>query len=144
MAWTTSDDVLRAWIGDDSPSDTSLIDTWIDKAERLVRFHVPDISARLALDEGDLQDTVIDVVAAMVIRKFRNPEGVRQENVTTGPFTESRTYGGDAPGELTLTADDIDRLTGKQKSGQQAFSISMIPTSSVFHPSYNWWPFDVG
>lgn len=135
MVWTNANDVLDAWIGDDAPSDPILIGTWIGKAERLIRFHIPAIQARIDANlEPDLLPNVIDVVAAMVGRVFRNPEGIRQANITTGPFTESRTYGGDTPGTLALTAAELALLTGPSTSG--AFTIDMIPATSPFSPYY--------
>jgi len=70
-------------------------------------------------------------VVAMVTRVFRNPEGIRQTNVTTGPYTNSKTYGGDTPGGLGLTADELAKLQGASSSG--AFTISLIPPTSPFY-----------
>lgn len=145
MAWTTADDVLDAWIGDDAPSDSILIDTWIGKAERLIRFHIPGIQARIdgAL-EPDLLPNVVDVVVAMVARVFRNPTGVRQVNTTTGPFTDSMTYGGDTPGTLALTDAELLLLAGTGSSGQKAYTIDMIPATSPYSPYYvHVWPWDL-
>ena len=78
----------------------------------------------------DLIETARDVVVAMVTRVFRNPEGIRQANTTTGPYTESRTYGGDVPGGLGLTDDELSKLSGVRIRG--AFTVSMIPSTSPF------------
>lgn len=130
--WATPEDVFDAWIGEGAPDDEAIVETWIGKAEREVRFRVPDLLARIAADEsGDLQATAVDVVVAMVIRVFRNPEGIRQRNITTGPFTGSETYGGDVPGGLALTDDELARLRGQRVTG--AFTIDMIPPSSPFY-----------
>lgn len=130
-SWTTPDDVVDAWIGEDSPDDTAQLQRWIDKAEREIRFRVPTIQARIDADELDLLETAKDVVVAMVTRVFRNPEGIRQRNTTTGPFTESATYGGDMPGGLGLTDDELEKLRGQSTKG--AFTISMIPSTSPFY-----------
>jgi len=109
---------------------------WIGKAEREVRRRVPDLQDRIDAEaEADppsteLLDSTIDVVVAMVTRVFRNPAGIRQENETTGPFTNSRTYGGDTPGALSITDDELAKLQGQSSSG--AFSISLIPSTSPF------------
>lgn len=130
--WATPEDVFDAWIGEGAPDDEAIVETWIGKAEREVRFRVPDLLARIAADEsGDLQATAVDVVVAMVIRVFRNPEGIRQRNITTGPFTGSETYGGDVPGGLALTDDELAKLRGQRVTG--AFTIDMIPPSSPFY-----------
>lgn len=130
--WTTPTDVLDAWIGEDAPFDDDRIRTWIGKAEREIRFRVPGIQARIDAESPvtDLLDTAVDVVVAMVTRVFRNPEGIRQANTTTGPYTESRTYGGDVPGGLGLTDDELSKLQGVRSRG--AFTVSMIPSTSPF------------
>ncbi|UJQ87200.1 head-to-tail adaptor [Arthrobacter phage BaileyBlu] len=135
MAWTTADDVIDAWVGEDAPVDDAKVETWIGKAERLVRFHFPDIQERIdAETEPDLLDDVKDVVVAAVHRVFRNPEGIRQRNETTGPFTGSVTYGGEIPGGLVLTDDELARLSGGTKTAdQKAFGVSMIPKTSPFY-----------
>ena len=140
MAWTTPQDVIDAWIGSDAPSETSLLNIWLQKAEREIRFRVPDLQARIDAQAElippltDLQEAAVDVAVAMVTRVFRNPEGIRQTNTTTGPFTESATYGGDVPGGLVLTDDELAKLQGVQTHG--AFTIDMIPSTSVFSPNY--------
>lgn len=134
-SWATPDDVTGSWIGDGTPTNNALIQKWIDRAEREIRFRVPDLQARVDAEANltpaktDLMETVIDVAVAMVTRVFRNPEGIRQANVTTGPFTESRTYGGDVPGGLGITADELAKLQGARGG---AFTVSMIPSSSPF------------
>jgi len=132
--------VTGAWIGEGEPTDATKLKIWIDRAEREVRFRVPDINARIAAEASevpartDLLETAKDVVVAMVTRVFRNPEGIRQTNVTTGPFTNSKTYGGDTPGGLGLTDDELAKLQGQRSRG--AFTIDMIPASSPFSPLY--------
>lgn len=141
MSWTTPEDVTDSWIGPDAPTDDALVQRWIDRAEREVRYRVPDIQVRLDADADlippatDLLDRARDVVVAMVSRVFRNPEGIRTVNQAsgTGPFSESKslTYGGDSPGGLAMTADEVAKLSGGVSGG--AFSIDMIPASSRFY-----------
>ena len=105
MSWTTPDDVLGSWIGDDAPDDALLVQRWIDRAERLIRREFPDLADRVASGlEPDLTDTIVDVVSAMVIRVFRNPSGHRSVSgqETTGQFSGSNTitFGGNNPGAL--------------------------------------------
>lgn len=139
MSWTTAQAVRDAWIGEGVPDDEDLIDTWIGKAEREIRTRIPDIQVRIDAEaEGDppradLLETAQDVVVAMVTRVFRNPEGIRQTNVTTGPYTASKTYGGDVPGGLGLTDEELAKLQGIRGG---AFTIDMIPSTAPFSPSY--------
>lgn len=140
MSWTAPSDVTEAWIGSGAPSDDTQIQAWIDKAERLVRRRVPDLQARIDAEaeleppSTELLDTTIDAVVSMVTRVFRNPDGIRQENETTGPFTKSRTYGGDDPGTLYLTDEELSALQGVTDS--EAFTINLVPVTSPFHPDY--------
>lgn len=135
MAWATADDVIEAWIGPGAPTDLGQVELWIGRAERLIRNAVPGIQDRIDDLEADLLENVVDVVASMVERRFRNPDGTRQVSSTTGPFSEQRTYGGDQPGALFITADELALLAGVS-AGSGAFSINLIPTTSYFHPDY--------
>lgn len=138
MAWTTAAEVIASWIGDDAPDDTAKLDNWIGKAERLLRSKIPDLQARLAVDpvvELDLLDNVKDVVTEMVQEVFRNPEGVRQRQEGTGPFTGSVTYGGDKPGALRVTSEQLEKLASLGGS-RGAFTIDMIPSTSPFSDTY--------
>lgn len=141
MSWTTPDDVIDAWIGDDAPDDVMKIRLWLDKAERELRRRVPDLQARIDAEAGlvppvtELLETAKDVAVAMVIRIFRNPTGARQRSgtTTTGPFAEttSETVGGNNPGVLEPTSDELSKLLGVSVSG--AFTVSMIPVTSPFY-----------
>lgn len=138
MAWTSAAEVTAAWIGGDAPSDTALIDVWIGKAERLLRSKVPTLTARVAADpviEPDLLGNVKDVVTEMVQEVFRNPEGIRTRQESTGPFGGSVTYGGDKPGALRATAEQIETLSPAGNS-RGAFMIDTIPVTSPFSPYY--------
>lgn len=133
MAWVVAQNVLDAWIGDDAPTDTALVDVWVGKAERLIKSHVPDLQTRIDDDiSGDLLADTRDVVVDAVIRKFRNPEGLRQVTDNTGPFGNSRTYGGNEPGALYLTDEDLRKLRGTASAGG-AFTIDTIPATSPFY-----------
>ncbi|WP_193510478.1 Gp19/Gp15/Gp42 family protein [Cryobacterium sp. BB736] len=138
-SWTDPTDVTGAWIGEGAPTDEAQIQAWIGKAERELRFRVSDLQARIDAEAKlvppatDLLETAKDVVVAMVTRKFRNPESIRQTNVTTGPYTTSKTYGGNMPGELEATDTELAKLRGVKDSG--AFTIGMIPPTSPFYVS---------
>ena len=127
--WTEASDVIGAWIGEGAPTDENLVLTWLGKAERMVRSTIEGIQARIDGGlEPDLYENARDVVIEMVTEKFRNPEGVRQRQEGTGPFTGSVTYGGDKPGALFMTSDQIKLLSVPATTGQRAFSVDMIPS----------------
>lgn len=148
MSWTTPADVTDSWIGPDAPTDDLLVQRWIERAEREVRYRVPDLQERIDLElievppRTDLQDMAIDVVVSMVSRVFRNPEGFRTVNQSsgTGPFSESqsRTYGGETPGGLAMTDDELAKLQGQSASG--AFSVDLLPSTSAYSSVESaWW-----
>lgn len=130
MTWATPDDVIDAWIGDDAPDDTGLVQRWIDRAERMIRREFPKLQERIDSDaDPDLKDTTIDVVVAMVTRVFRNPSGHRSISGqgATGPYsgTDTITYGGDNPGALELLPSERAALAGSKDAvrGRRAFSV---------------------
>lgn len=137
MAWTTAGDVLDAWIGDGAPTDLPKVETWIGMAERLIRREVPDLQGRLDAEAElvppvtDLLDTVRDIVISMVTRVFKNPDGKRSIQSASGPLSESITFGGDNPGGLFLSDDERKALLGG-RSGQRAFMVDMIPSTSPY------------
>lgn len=137
MAWATAQDVLDAWIGEGKPDDAASLTLWVGRAERLIRSKVKDLQARIdAGTDPDLLETARDVVTDMVIRKFKNPEGLRQVSEGSGPFNASRTYGGDEPGSLYITDDELANLSGGSAGSQRAFTIDTIPATSPFSPNY--------
>jgi len=135
--WTSAAEVVAAWIGDDAPADSAKVDLWVGRAERLLRAKVPTLAARVVADpaEPDLVDNVKDVVTSMVQRVFRNPEGVRTRQETTGPFSGSVTLGGDQPGELWVTDDELARIS-PAGTNRGAFTIDTIPITSPISPYY--------
>ena len=138
MAWTSSTDVIDSWVGPDAPTDSTLVTTWIDKAERLLRSKVPGLVERMdagSTPEPDLLGNIQDVVTEMVQEVFRNPERIRQRQEGSGPFTGSVTYGGDQPGALRVTTEQIALLSVPGVS-TGAFTIDMIPSTSPFSGSY--------
>ncbi|RJU01980.1 hypothetical protein D6T65_05000 [Arthrobacter frigidicola] len=145
MSWTVAQDVLDAWIGLGAPEDLASVTTWLGRAERLVRSEVPGLQARIDGGlEPDLLEDVRDVVVSMVERKFRNPEGVRTRQETTGPFSGSVTLGGDQPGELWITDAELKRLRAPGGTTGGAFTVDTIPVTSPMSPHYVppagvWW-----
>ena len=138
MAWTSSAEVVAAWIGGDAPTDSALVGVWVEKAERLLRAKVPTLAARVDADpltEPDLLGNVKDVVSAMVQRVFRNPEGIRTRQESTGPFGGSVTYGGDQPGSLWVSDAELAMIS-PSGSNRGAFTIDTIPVTSPFSPYY--------
>lgn len=130
MSWTMPRDVINSWVGANVPTDEDKLQVWIDRAERLIRKRVPDLQVRLDVEaeiappEPDLLNTTKDVVVGMVTEVFKNPDGMRSLQTTTGPFTNSTTFGGDNPGKLTLSTADENMLSGVRPG--EAFTVDMI------------------
>lgn len=134
MAWTTPQDVKDRWLLGDVPVTDQQLAVLIGDAEDTVGSEFADIQTRI--DAATLPVARVQkVVARMVIRHIRNPEGIRQVSETTGPFTGSRTYGGAEPGAMYLTDEDRAELAGV-KTGQRAFSIDTIPSTSPYSPFF--------
>lgn len=138
MIWTTADDVISSWIGNDAPTDTDLVGVWVQRAERLLRRRIPSLTSRVDADESELLETIVDVVSNMVQRVFRNPEGIRQKNETTGPFSTQATYGGDQPGYLWVTDEELNSLTDGATGQQRAFSVDTMPSGAGSNLG-RWW-----
>ena len=123
--WATVDDIKDRYIGGDLPATDGEIQVLIDDAEDIIRREIPDIEE--LIDSGEVpENRVRRIVAKMVIRVLRNPDGYRSTNLTSGPFSQGYTWAGDNPGELTLTDEDKDDLMPGM-GGQRAYSVDMMP-----------------
>jgi hypothetical protein len=123
--FATVDDVKSRWLTGAVPATDAQLVTLIADAEDIILGEFLTIEADLM--SGVVPATrVVRVVARMIHRVLRNPEGVRSTQETTGPFSGSTTYGGDNPGELYLTDDDRRDIGGRKARGR-AFTISTIP-----------------
>lgn len=126
--WATVDDVKDRYIGGDLPATDGEIQTLIDDAEDIIVREIPDVESLVSSGEIPVA-RVRRIVAKMVIRVLRNPDGYRSTNLTSGPFSQGYTWAGDNPGELTLTDEDKDDLL-PGLGGQRAFSVDMMPETA--------------
>lgn len=127
IEWATRDDVKAADL--DSTLGTSIdsqIDYWLGRAKRAILNAVPDLEARVTTKRVAI-DTPGDVQVDLVLGKFANPGGIRTVQETNGPTSGSVTYGGDNPGTLDLSKQQLRDLLGAGKPKGRAGSISMIP-----------------
>jgi hypothetical protein len=136
LLWTEPGDVRKRWLGGQplDAADTQITELLEDAEDTILR-EFPDIEDRVydptepgeAPENGVPVRRVVKIVARMVIRHLRNPEGVRSVQEGAGPFQETRTVGGNEPGSLYLTDDERAELS-KLRRGR-AFSIDQTPAS---------------
>lgn len=130
MAWVDPETVMGYWVGSDAPTDPqTVLPPLIKGAETVIKFHFKDMDARLAATEPaeeELMDRLEFVLARMVIRAVRNPEGARAVQSGAGPFQETVTYGGDEPGSIWMLDREYDMLLpegSRSKHSGKAFTI---------------------
>lgn len=129
LLWTDASDVKDRWLGGEMEATDAQIERLLADAEDTVLREFPDIADRI----GDPPDKTLPllrvqkVVARMVIRHLRNPEGVRTVQETGGPYSETRTVGGNDPGAMYLTDDERAELS-EARTGK-AFTIDQTPAS---------------
>lgn len=129
MGWATPQDVKDRWLLEEElPATDEQLIALIEDAEDTILGRVPDVQARI--DAGLLPlRRVVKITAALVIEKVKNPRGTRQTNTTAGPYTESETFGGNNPGEMVLSDDQIRELSGSRK--RAAFTVNTVPVGWV-------------
>lgn len=137
LIWTTPADVTDRWLGSELDVTNDQIERLLEDAEDTVLREFPDLPERVDVIPGGVPLVRVQkVVARMVIRLLRNPEGLRQVQEGAGPYTENRTYGGAQPGELFLTDEDRAEL-GNTRDGR-AFTIDQAPPGDEL-PSPAFW-----
>lgn len=106
IEWATETDLEGADLeGVTAAYETAQMTYWLGRAKRaiLAEVKLPVLAQRIReglIDEDAAKDVQID----LVLGKFANPGGVRTVQESNGPSSGSITYGGDTPGQLTLTA----------------------------------------
>jgi len=115
---------VRAQYGDMTAAQESAAAWLIRAASNMIRARVPQIDAQIAAGTVGAEMAAL-VVANMVLRVMRNPNGLRSE--TTGPF--SRAYDTTtAAGLLVLTDYDLATITPAEQipDGITALGIGTI------------------
>lgn len=127
MAYAQPSDVRARWIAPQSVGQWSdeTMTRLIAEAEDTVDSRFPELREKLA--NGEIPEIRVNkVVVRMVIRALRNPSGMRTIQESAGPFSGSATFGGDEPGELYLSAQDIEELAGRPTVARVS-SIRVLP-----------------
>lgn len=125
--WTYPQDIEDRWVGDDYPEDkTELVEALILDAELIIKSEYPKIQERI--DDNKLDIEIIKlVVARMVTRVLKNPEGLTYIQNTVGPYSQARNYGSGAGTDMWLTAEEKEILSATK--GTKIKSHSMLDAS---------------
>ena len=122
IEWATETDLEGADLeGVTAAYETAQMTYWLGRAKRaiLAEVKLPVLAERVRaglIDEDAAKDVQID----LVLGKFANPGGVRTVQESNGPSSGSITYGGESPGQLTLTAQHRKMLgvtSGSRRAG---------------------------
>lgn len=108
MSWASPQDIIDRWVGNDVPTDIDLLTALIADAESVILGTYPGIQIRIDNDSLRLA-TVTMVVARMVTRLLRNPEGLTYWQQQTGPFGQARNYGSSGQ-DIWLSTEEISLL----------------------------------
>lgn len=133
--YATPTDVSTEIGRDLTTAETAQVDRWIDQAERLIASRVGDIAALITA--GDLAEELVgDVIVAAVVRKLRNPEGLRTVTASIDDGSLQKTIDStQSDGALHILPDEWRLLL----PDSAAFSVR--PT---YTESFDWvdrWPF---
>ncbi|AJD82437.1 head-to-tail adaptor [Mycobacterium phage Sheen] len=112
MAIATPQDVENRWVRELSEEETTLVNTRLEDAERMIRRRIKDLDAKITAGDIDADDVKM-VEAEMVLRLLRNPEGFAQE--TDGNYTYMLNQR-IASGKLEVLDDEWEAL-GIRRSG---------------------------
>ena len=108
-----------------TPEEEAAVPGWLKQAWTKLQGRVPGIPARMALDPGAPTaldpDLVIGVLAAMVERKVRNPDGLRAYTIDDVVHTVDAAL---SSGQIAPTQEEIDSLAVPVPAGGM-FSIPL-------------------
>ena len=121
ITWANDDELIAADLegvtGGFTPDQLTY---WLDRARRTILAEVTaDTLAQRIREQKIDKDAPKDVQIELVLSKLGNPGGIRTVQESNGPTSGSVTYGGDSPGQLTLTAQHR-RLLGFSTKGRRA------------------------
>lgn len=120
--WAEVGAVRDRALGVDEDFTDQQINTLVEDAEDAVLKAFPAIEDQITAGKVR-KATVVRVVAGMVIRVLRNPDGIRTIQDSDGPHSGSTTFAGDNPGQINLSDDDKRDLTPAGSGGRRAFSV---------------------
>jgi hypothetical protein len=102
----TSTDVENRWRSL-TPDEVVIVETLLDDAWAMLRRRRPTLEADIAASTVSEADAV-RILANMVLRVMKNPEGKRSEQIDDYSYTRDNTL---SSGELYVTAEELADLT---------------------------------
>lgn len=98
---------------------------WLGRAKRTILAAVKAPVLLQRISEGLVDaDAAKDIQIDLVIGKLGNPGGIRTVQESNGPSSGLVTYGGDTPGQLTLTAEHRRMLGITSASRREAKTVN--------------------
>lgn len=120
MAYTTPTDVATDLGRPLTDSEQTQVSAWINRVEARILQRIPDLPSR-ALDLGYLA-RLKGVVVDVVVRKVRNPEGLRSERIDDYYYDR-----GAQSADLSLTDVEWGELLPEAASGAFSTRPSYVP-----------------
>lgn len=97
------------------------VEAWIGRVEARIAKRIPDLLDRVT-DDGHYGLTLVGVVAAVVARKIRNPEGLKSERIDDYYYDRNS-----QPADLTLTDAEWAELLPMSQSGAFTMRARYVP-----------------
>jgi hypothetical protein len=119
----------------DDAVEVEQVNAWISDVEATIQSRIPDLAVRVATDPV-YAALVTKIVAQVVGRKVKNPDGKQNERIddySYGLGSEA------ARADLKPTADEWEEL-GPGTEGSEAFSIMMQPRPGFAEVWPDRWP----
>jgi hypothetical protein len=143
VALAQADDVAVRLGRELDASETLLVETRLNDAERMLKRRIDDLLSQAATD-ADFHDEVVRVESEMILRLVKNPDGYSQES--DGNYSYA-IYQAVASGKLEVTQDEWESLGVK---GGGMFTIQpVLPEAFVLEGAVDpskgmppwWWDF---
>lgn len=117
-----------------SSAESTVAQTHIDDAWLELQHYVPTMVTRLEADPAELDVNVVKrVLAQMVKRVLKNPDGYQSEQIDDYKFVRAKE---DASGELYITEKELALLAPGVSTGAFSIRPSYVPDDSASLTAY--------
>ena len=108
-----------------SEGEQTIAQALLDDAWAIILSHIPDASDQLGAEPPTLDSALVRVVVArMVLRVMRNPDGKLSEQIDDYKFTRDESRAG---GDLYISDDEMAMLTPASATGAFSIRPSYVP-----------------